>query len=587
MTPFKLLECTRKLYHIFPIEPIELSTTTNFFEIEFFPGRDFYIRGNETTLLFKALAELGKLDAAGDLSQIPLLDDLNPEDGVLKWTLHLATEASKSDVADVFEFAAEDCQLTIREMSEENEATCTLSDQNETTSVSVPTPTEKGGPMVSPQIRTAAAPLDVASTGASTEPPISTNISEGRDKTQDAPRATIRVDLDRVDRLINLVGELVVNQAMIAQSISTAEQSAGSEIKDGLDDFRRLTRDIQESVMAIRAQPVKPLFQRMSRIVREAAQATGKEVRLVADGAETEVDKTVVERLADPLTHMIRNAVDHGLEMPGDREAAGKTREGTVHLIAAHRSGRVVIEIGDNGAGIDRDRVRQIAIDKNLIPADAALTDSEIDNLLFLPGFSTAKEVSNLSGRGVGMDVVRKSIQSLGGRISIASSPGQGTTLTISLPLTLAVVDGIVVSIAEEVFVVPLTSVIETLKPTSDDAFQIDPTSWALRSRGQVIPIIDVGYQLSMRSRVSDLNDKVVLVTGNEDGSRSALIIDRVEDQRQVVIKSLEKNYGEVPGIAAATILGDGRIGLILDVDIIVEGGNSGATLGNNLAMAG
>ena len=542
------------------------------------------------TLLLRALGELGSMDVTCDLSALPPLGDFDPEEGLGRWTVLIATEADEDEIAEIFEFAAEDCQLAVSESIQEDlvadEPILDAADHAQEPAHDEPEPMLAPVQDVSTELRTAeeATPAPAAE---ETTAAVST-VSEAGERNREAPRPTIRVDLDRVDRLINLVGELVVNQAMIAQCVSGAEDSAASDVKDGLDEFRRLTRDIQESVMAIRAQPVKPLFQRMSRIVREAAQATGKEVRLVTEGADTEVDKTVVERLADPLTHMIRNAVDHGLEQPDTREASGKQREGNVYLAAAHRSGRVVIEIGDDGAGINRERVRQIAIEKELIAPDLPLTDSEIDNLLFLPGFSTAKEVSNLSGRGVGMDVVKRSIQALGGRISIASTPGQGTTLTISLPLTLAVVDGIVVSIADETYVVPLTSVIETLKPTADEAFQLDPISWALRSRGQVIPIIDVGHELGLRHRITELSGKVVLVTGNEDGTRNALIIDRVEDQRQVVIKSLEKNYGEVPGIAAATILGDGRIGLILDVDILVEGRSGGpAARGANLAMAG
>ena len=384
------------------------------------------------------------------------------------------------------------------------------------------------------------------------------------------------------------MGELVINQAMLAQSVEEADMRNAGSVNDGLDEFRRLTRNIQESVMAIRAQPVKPLFQRMSRIVREAAQATGKEVRLVADGADTEVDKTVIERLADPLTHMIRNSVDHGLEMPEERLTKGKDPTGIVHLLAAHRSGRVIIEVRDDGAGIDRGRVRQKAIENGLIDEDAALSDSEIDNLLFMPGFSTAKEVSNLSGRGVGMDVVKRSIQSLGGRISITSTPNIGTTLTISLPLTLAVLDGIVIDVAGETLVVPLTSVVETLKPVIGDVCRVDQDSWALHSRGEFIPIVDVAYELGVRGKLTEIGDKVILITGSEDGAQSALIIDSVQDQRQVVIKSLETNYGEVPGIAAATILGDGRIALILDIDMLVSGAVTGpAAAGTDLALTG
>lgn len=308
--------------------------------------------------------------------------------------------------------------------------------------------------------------------------PIATSDSGAR-STGSGGGATVRVDLDKVDRLINLIGELVVNQAMLSQSLIDAGLTAGTAAAAGLDEFKQLTREVQDSVMAIRAQPVKSLFQRMSRIVREAAAATGKDARLKIEGEMTEVDKTVVEQLADPLTHMIRNAVDHGLESPEERVKNGKTPEGTIRLSAAHRSGRVIIEVADDGAGINRERVRQIAIDKGLIAADANLTAAEIDNILFLPGFSTAKTLSDLSGRGVGMDVVKRSIQALGGKISIRSTPGQGSTFVISLPLTLAVLDGMVVQVAGETLVIPITSIVETIKP--DPAWHPGDALYGLR----------------------------------------------------------------------------------------------------------
>ena len=261
---------------------------------------------------------------------------------------------------------------------------------------------------------------------------------------------TIRVDLDRVDRLINVVGELVIQQAMLSQRVLESGLARSSGIALGLEDLELLTREIQDSVMAIRAQPVKSVFQRMPRLVREVADMVSKQVRLVTAGEDTEVDKTVVERLAEPITHMLRNAIDHGLETPEERVAAGKPAEGTVRLAALHRSGRIVIEISDDGRGINRERVRKIAVDKGLIAADAPLTDEQIDNLIFAPGFSTAAVVSDISGRGVGMDVVKRSIQALGGRISISSVPGKGSTFTLSLPLTLAVLDGMVVAAAEQ-----------------------------------------------------------------------------------------------------------------------------------------
>ena len=373
-----------------------------------------------------------------------------------------------------------------------------------------------------------------------------------------------------MDRLINLVGELVINQAMLSQKVMEAGVGASSGIAAALAALEQLTREIQEGVMAIRAQPVKPLFQRMARIVRELAEQTGKSVRLHTEGEATEVDRTVIERLADPLTHMIRNAVDHGLETAERRLAAGKAEQGEVRLSAAHRSGRIVIEVSDDGAGIDRDKVKAIAIGKELIAPDAQLTDGEVDNLLFLPGFSTATAVSNISGRGVGMDVVKKSVQALGGRIAIASRPGLGSTFSMSLPLTLAVLDGMVVSVADQTFVIPLTAIAETLRPRKKDVHGIGVETRVIADRGGFAPLVDVGLELGVRGEPADPLQGVVLIVETELSARCALAVDAIHDQRQVVIKSLETNYRQTPGIAAATILGDGRVALILDVDSIV-----------------
>ena len=335
----------------------------------------------------------------------------------------------------------------------------------------------------------------------------------------------------------------------------------------------------------IRAQPVKSLFQRMSRIVREASSAVKKDVRLRTDGETTEVDKTVIERLADPLTHMIRNAVDHGLESTSDRLAAGKSEQGNVTLSAAHRSGRVVIEVSDDGAGIDRPKVLQIAIDKGLIPADAQPSNTEIDNLLFLPGFSTASEVSDLSGRGVGMDVVRTEIQALGGRITISSEPGEGTQFSISLPLTLAVLDGMVIEVADETLVLPLNLVIETVTLTENDVEMVRPGALVVQVRNEFVPIIDLGRELGYRSALEDMAGSVVLLISHEDGNRAALLIDNIVDQRQVVIKGLDESLYRAPGIAAATILGDGQIALILDPsDIITQALSQGSALPNRFS---
>jgi two-component system chemotaxis sensor kinase CheA len=316
---------------------------------------------------------------------------------------------------------------------------------------------------------------------------------------------------------------------------------------------------------------VRSVFQRMPRLVREVAAQTGKQVRLVTEGEGTEVDKTVIERIADPLTHMIRNAIDHGLEPTEARLQAGKPAEGTVRLIALHRSGRIVLEVSDDGGGIDRGRVRQKAIENGVIAADAQLCDEEIDNLIFLPGFSTAAKLSDISGRGVGMDVVRQSVAALGGRISIASKPGEGSTFTLSLPLTLAVLDGMVVSAHGHTLIIPLSAIVETLKPRVQDVFPLDRDISVLALRGGYVPMVDIGVSLGYSEQFIAPEQSVALLVEGEGGVRAVLLVDAIHGQRQVVIKSLEANYRAVPGIAAATVMGDGRVALILDVDAVVR----------------
>ena len=399
--------------------------------------------------------------------------------------------------------------------------------------------------------------------------PASSPEGQGQSRKPEAG-ATIRVDLERVDRLIDLVGELVINQAMLSQRVMEAGFARASGVAMGLDELEQLTREIQDSVMAIRAQPVKSVFQRMPRLAREVAAMTGKPVRLVTEGEGTEVDKTVIERLADPLTHMIRNAIDHGLESPEKRAAAGKPAEGVVRLTAAHRSGRIVIEVADDGGGINRERVKAIAVERGLIAPEAALSDEEIDNLIFMAGFSTASEVSDISGRGVGMDVVRRSIQALGGRITITSRPGKGSTFTMSLPLTLAVLDGMVVSVQNQTLVAPITAIVETLLPKAGDVHSLGGHARVIAIRDTYVPLIDVGMALGYRTDPLPATQGVALLIEGEGGARAALLVDAIQGQRQVVIKSLEANYRQVPGVAAATILGDGRVALILDIDTIV-----------------
>ncbi|WP_434286934.1 chemotaxis protein CheA [Celeribacter sp. SCSIO 80788] len=565
-----------------PLPTSESIAGSKGFIVFFKPEPALYVSGNEPLYLFRALRDLGDLAVTCHATSLPALDQIDADIGHLSWTLTVHTEESEQAVREVFEFVDGLCQLDITPLSAST-APATAApaavaqvlpplpplEPSSPVAATPPAPLPPAKPvtaMVAPETLDDEEPAKhVENTPAEGAAPAKTT------GTPTQPRATVRVDLERIDRLVNLVGELVINQAMLSQSVTEAGLPPNSPVSTGLEEFLQLTRDIQESVMMIRAQPIKSLFQRMGRIVRESSASVGKEVRLHTDGENTEVDKTVIERLADPLTHMIRNAVDHGLENPEKRLAAGKSREGHVMLTAQHRSGRIVIEVSDDGAGINRERVKAKAIEKGLIPADAQLTDGDIDNLLFLPGFSTAQEISNLSGRGVGMDVVKSSIQALGGRITITSQEGKGTTFSISLPLTLAVLDGMVVRVADETLVVPLNAILETLTLTDDDVKALGPETHVVQIRGGFVPLLDLGAELGYRTPQESYVGGIVLLIGQEDGNRAALAVDAIEDQRQVVIKGLEGSYGRVPGIAAATILGDGQIALILDPTDLVS----------------
>lgn len=569
------------------------------FQITFKPHPTLYSKGNEAALLLRDLSRIGEMSINCDQSSLPSLDKLDPEAPYFSWTISIKTDKGEEGIRSVFEFAEWDCDLEITEIVSD------VAEDEELPMIPVPFDLSiLGGdnePAVQPAVEEIPeAVVAVETAVAATQVTKSVNAAiEKREAAAPAAAAaqannaaanasagqTIRVDLDRVDRLINLVGELVINQAMLSQSVIENDASGTSAVNMGLEELQQLTREIQDSVMAIRAQPVKPVFQRMSRIVREVADMIGKQIRLVTEGENTEVDKTVIDKLAEPLTHMIRNAVDHGVETPEKREAAGKNPEGTIKLSAKHRSGRILIELQDDGAGINRERVRQKAIDNDLIAADANLTDEEIDNLIFAPGFSTADKISDISGRGVGMDVVKRSIQALGGRISISSRPGQGSTFTMSLPLTLAVLDGMVVTVAGQTLVVPLTAIVETLQPEAKNIHSFGSNQRLISIRNSFCPLVDVGRILNFRPTQANPVEGVALLVESEGGGQRALMVDAIQGQRQVVIKSLEANYTHVPGIAAATILGDGRVALILDVDAIVSA-SRGQPLKQEMSLA-
>ncbi|SCB60972.1 two-component system, chemotaxis family, sensor kinase CheA [Rhizobium aethiopicum] len=571
------------------------------YEITFKPRHELYSKGNDATLLLRDLSRLGEMTIYCNMDELPGLEELDPEAAYFYWNVTLKTDKGEDAIRAVFEFAEWDCELSVKSV---DEASDDASSNEELPMVPVPfdlsilDETDATTEVSARSEETAAAVAAAETASNVTQMAAAAARVEKKESAAAAAAAnaaaqnnaagagqTIRVDLDRVDRLINLVGELVINQAMLSQSVIENDTTGTSSINMGLEELQQLTREIQDSVMAIRAQPVKPVFQRMSRIVREIADMTGKSIRLITEGENTEVDKTVIDKLAEPLTHMIRNAVDHGIETPEKRAAAGKNTEGTVRLTAKHRSGRILIELADDGAGINREKVRQKAIDNDLIPADANLSDEEIDNLIFLPGFSTADKISDISGRGVGMDVVKRSIQALGGRINITSKPGHGSVFTMSLPLTLAVLDGMVVTVAGQTLVVPLTAIVETLQPEASAIHSFGANHRLISIRNSFCPLVDVGRILNFRATQANPVEGVALLVESEGGGQRALMVDAIQGQRQVVIKSLEANYTHVPGIAAATILGDGRVALILDVDAVV-GASRGQSLKAEMSLA-
>ncbi|MCX7283782.1 MAG: chemotaxis protein CheA [Novosphingobium sp.] len=525
--------------------------------------------GSEPLLMLRELASLGGECVACDLDDLPPLERLCLGDGYLGWTFAMPANVSEAMVRDVFDFVSEECGIAIGpdaeippvQFSQPSKVVAAASDPD----TRAPAVQDPGPPQTATQANVSALPtVAAAAAPAAASPPAATSAQAAAA----AAGQSIRIDLGKLDRLIDSVGELVIAQAMLAQRLSGEVASAGEEMAM-LD---ALTREIQESAMAIRAQPISSVFSRVPRILRELSASTGKQVRLELFGETTELDKTVIERLGEPLTHLIRNAVDHGIETVEERIAAGKPAEGTLTLLAEHRSGRIHIVIADDGKGIDRDRVLAKAVEKGLIAPDAQLSAEEIDNLIFAPGFSTAASVTSVSGRGVGMDVVRQNVKELGGRIITDSQAGKGTRFTLTLPLTLAISDGMIVTVGDQTLVVPLTHVVESLRPKPGDINGLGSQRQMLNVRGKFIPVVPVCQAMGATQCLESANEGVLIVVDTEAAGQAALLVDDICDQRQFVIKSLDTHYRAVRGVAGATILGNGRVALILDVDGLVAG---------------
>jgi len=502
-------------------------------------------------LLAVALLNVGEKDRGLLVEELGQLGTVQAHHGDEEcYEVTLLTGVSRDDIEAVMCFIVEPEQLQIRH-AENEESVPEASPQ-------APPQSEKD-PASPAKSETATSPAPLTTGGAS---------ESGRPKAKKAKAggesSSIRVSVDKVDQIINLVGELIITQSMLDQTVSELDGVTHGGLLNGMNLLQRNARDLQEAVMSVRMVPMDYVFSRYPRLVRDLAGKLDKEVELVTEGESTELDKSLTERIIDPLTHLVRNSLDHGIEDPDTREAAGKPRIGRLTLSAQHQGGNILIEVIDDGAGLDRDRLLAKAHESGLSVSDS-MSDDEVWQLIFAPGFSTAKEVSDVSGRGVGMDVVKRNIQGMGGHVEIMSRRGQGTTTRIVLPLTLAILDGMSIKVGSEVFILPLSTVLESLQPSREDLYAMAGDDVVLKVRDEYLPVVAVHEALDVKGAKTQLKETIAVIVQGE-GRRYALLVDDLIGQQQVVVKNLETNYRKVPGVSAATILGDGSVALILDI---------------------
>lgn len=525
----------------------KLSTADSRFKswrISFRPHANLYHTGNDPVRLLRELAELVehvehvehdnfKVDC--DTSHLPRFASAQPEECMLAWIIELKGDITENKIREIFEWVDGNCDLTVESLEL---PVCSTPSRESLSKITDP------------------------------RPAIMDSSSKAHEPRSEA--TSIRVSIDKVDALINMVGELVITQSMLGQIGKDFDMSRVENLMHGLAQLERNTRELQESVMRIRMMPISFAFQRFPRMVHDLSQKLNKKIDLRLSGEQTEIDKTVMERISDPLVHLVRNAVDHGIEIPEIRRAAGKTDTGIVHLNAYHQGGNIVIEIKDDGAGLPRGKIITKARKQGLLSEDETPDDNKVFELIFMAGFSTAEHVSDVSGRGVGMDVVRKNIKALGGSVEVKSESGKGSTFTIRLPLTLAILDGQLISIGDHVYIVPLVSIVETLQMKKDAINAIAGRAELYRLREEYIPIVRLYDQFGIEPRQMELVGGLLVVVEGE-GKRVGLFVDDLLNQQQVVIKSLETNFKRVSGVSGATILGDGTVALILDVTGVID----------------
>ncbi len=528
--------------------------------------------GNDTLRILRELGALGEIKLVVNSSAIPDFNHFDPELSYLSWHILLTGEITEDEINEVFEWVDDDCTLTIKQGKENN----TIADDT-VTNDTVTNDTVTNDTVTND---TVAADIDkfhneptldntIVKTAQTKEEQIPAgNVNKTtRKKTEGG---SIRVGTDKVDELINMVGELVITQSMLSQIGSDFSMPQLENLREGLAQLERNSRELQESVMRIRMLPISFSFQRFPRMVHDLSQKMGKKIELKLSGEQTELDKTVMEKIGDPLVHLVRNSLDHGVEMPEQRIAAGKPETGLIQLNAYHQGGHIIIEISDDGAGLPRDKLLEKAINLGLTSESENLSDEKIYDFIFHPGFSTAQQLSDVSGRGVGMDVVRRNIKELGGNVELSSIPGKGTTFIIRLPLTLAILDGQLVSVGNETYIIPLVSIIESVEIDSCKIKTIAGGNEVYQLRDEYLPLLHLDKIFNLAPRKRRLQDSLmVVVEGNN--SNVGIVVDDLLTQQQVVIKSLESNYKRVEGVSGATILGDGTVSLILDMAGLID----------------
>ena len=544
----------------------ESTAASNGWIIGFKPNIDMLQTGNDPVRMFRELDALGELSVTPDTSFLPEFLMMEPENSVLAWILTLKGNITKSDVEEVFDWVEDECELAITPMT----ATSVTDEKEDITDAEISSKQDDSNPAPVKETTVEKLVTPVAETAPAESVKQAATVKTKRKPATEA--SSIRVSIDKVDELINMVGELVITQSMLSQ-LGESEEFGDNEIeklKNGLMQLERNTREMQENVMRIRMLPISFVFQRFPRLVHDLSGKLDKKIELILSGESTELDKTVMEKIGDPLVHLIRNSLDHGIETPDVRIAAGKPETGEIHLDAFHEGGNIIIEITDDGAGLNLEKILSKAKSSGLVAENDNLSDEEIADLIFQPGFSTADVVSDVSGRGVGMDVVRRNIRALGGTVEVKTTVGVGSVFTIRLPLTLAILDGQSIVVGDEVYIVPLISIIESIQVESSLVNGITGQAEVYRLRDEYIPIVKLCDVFNVKPLYDNMEDGLLVVVEAE-GKKVALLVDDLLGQQQVVIKSLETNFKSIEGISGATILGDGTVALILDVSGLIS----------------